>query len=175
MGAHYCTNGGTQRAARGAAPCRHTAATHRCPPLPSAAHFYAHAMPQLYSSMRSWAVTPFSFAAKMPASPSNCREPWLPRPRQRVRPELRHVVVLRHQTLNTTLLICSLFFTPFLQVIAAEGEQKASRALKEASEVISESSSALQLRYLQVRYPLAFVAASSPPASLGRTTSEASL
>jgi len=36
-------------------------------------------------------------------------------------------------------------------VIAAEGEQKASRALKEASEVIAESSSALQLRYLQVR------------------------
>ncbi len=36
------------------------------------------------------------------------------------------------------------------QVIAAEGEQKASRALKEASEVIAESSSALQLRYLQV-------------------------
>jgi len=35
------------------------------------------------------------------------------------------------------------------KVIAAEGEQKASRALKEASEVISESSSALQLRYLQ--------------------------
>ena len=38
---------------------------------------------------------------------------------------------------------------PFFQVIAAEGEQKASRALKEASEVIAESSSALQLRYLQ--------------------------
>ena len=36
------------------------------------------------------------------------------------------------------------------KVIAAEGEQKASRALKEASEVIAESSSALQLRYLQV-------------------------
>jgi len=35
------------------------------------------------------------------------------------------------------------------KVIAAEGEQKASRALKEASEVIAESSSALQLRYLQ--------------------------
>ncbi len=34
-------------------------------------------------------------------------------------------------------------------MIAAEGEQKASRALKEASEVIAESSSALQLRYLQ--------------------------
>lgn len=35
-------------------------------------------------------------------------------------------------------------------MIAAEGEQKASRALREASEVIAESSSALQLRYLQV-------------------------
>jgi hypothetical protein len=35
-------------------------------------------------------------------------------------------------------------------VIAAEGEQKASRALREASATIAESSSALQLRYLQV-------------------------
>merc|ERR1719220_535278 len=35
------------------------------------------------------------------------------------------------------------------KVIAAEGEQKASRALREASEVMSQSSSALQLRYLQ--------------------------
>ena len=35
------------------------------------------------------------------------------------------------------------------QVIAAEGEMNASRALKEASEVISESPQALQLRYLQ--------------------------
>merc|ERR1719458_1801737 len=35
------------------------------------------------------------------------------------------------------------------KVIAAEGEQKASRALKEASETIAESSAALQLRYLQ--------------------------
>eukprot|EP00090_Calanus_glacialis_P014628 TRINITY_DN23459_c0_g1_i1.p1 TRINITY_DN23459_c0_g1~~TRINITY_DN23459_c0_g1_i1.p1 ORF type:complete len:133 (-),score=52.02 TRINITY_DN23459_c0_g1_i1:46-444(-) len=35
------------------------------------------------------------------------------------------------------------------KVIAAEGEQKASRALKAASEVIAESSAALQLRYLQ--------------------------
>ena len=34
-------------------------------------------------------------------------------------------------------------------MIAAEGEQKAARALKEASDVISESSLALQLRYLQ--------------------------
>jgi len=35
------------------------------------------------------------------------------------------------------------------KVIAAEGEQKASRALREASSTIAESSSALQLRYLQ--------------------------
>jgi len=35
------------------------------------------------------------------------------------------------------------------KVIAAEGEMKASKALKEASDVISESGAALQLRYLQ--------------------------
>lgn len=35
------------------------------------------------------------------------------------------------------------------KVIAAEGEQKAARSLKEAAEVIAESPSALQLRYLQ--------------------------
>ena len=35
------------------------------------------------------------------------------------------------------------------KVIAAEGEMKASKSLKEASEVISESPCALQLRYLQ--------------------------
>lgn len=35
------------------------------------------------------------------------------------------------------------------QIIAAEGEMKASRALKEASLVIAESPSGLQLRYLQ--------------------------
>jgi hypothetical protein len=37
-----------------------------------------------------------------------------------------------------------------IKVIAAEGEQKASRALREASEVIGDSPAALQLRYLQV-------------------------
>lgn len=35
------------------------------------------------------------------------------------------------------------------KVIAAEGEQKASRALKDAADVMSHSSAALQLRYLQ--------------------------
>ena len=37
-----------------------------------------------------------------------------------------------------------------MQVIAAQGEQKASLALKEASDVMAESSAAMQLRYLQV-------------------------
>ena len=35
------------------------------------------------------------------------------------------------------------------KVIAAEGEQKASRALKEAADVMIQSPAALQLRYLQ--------------------------
>lgn len=35
------------------------------------------------------------------------------------------------------------------KVIAAEGEEKASRALKQASDIISDSPAALQLRYLQ--------------------------
>jgi erythrocyte band 7 integral membrane protein len=35
------------------------------------------------------------------------------------------------------------------KVIAAEGEQKASMALKEASDIINQSPVALQLRYLQ--------------------------
>lgn len=34
-------------------------------------------------------------------------------------------------------------------MIAAEGEHKASRALKDAADIINESPSALQLRYLQ--------------------------
>ncbi|GBN23446.1 Band 7 protein AAEL010189 [Araneus ventricosus] len=41
------------------------------------------------------------------------------------------------------------FDVPPQEVIAAEGEQKASRALKEAAEVIAQSPAALQLRYLQ--------------------------
>ena len=42
-----------------------------------------------------------------------------------------------------------------MQVIAAEGEMNASRALKEAAEVIARSPTALQLRYLQT---LSFIA-----------------
>lgn len=36
-----------------------------------------------------------------------------------------------------------------MQVIAADGELNAARALKEAAETISQSSTAMQLRYLQ--------------------------
>ena len=39
---------------------------------------------------------------------------------------------------------------PGLKVIAAEGEEKASAALRAASEIIACSPGALQLRYLQV-------------------------
>ena len=38
------------------------------------------------------------------------------------------------------------------KVIAADGEKRASKALREASNVIDESPSALQLRYLQVKF-----------------------
>ena len=37
-----------------------------------------------------------------------------------------------------------------VKVIAAEGEEKSSHALKVAADVISKSPAALQLRYLQV-------------------------
>ena len=38
------------------------------------------------------------------------------------------------------------------KVIAADGEMRASKALREASNIIDESPSALQLRYLQVMF-----------------------
>lgn len=49
----------------------------------------------------------------------------------------------------STLLLTHNRIVYLFQVIAAEGEQKASRALKEAAEVIAQSPAALQLRYLQ--------------------------
>ncbi len=39
-------------------------------------------------------------------------------------------------------------------MIAAEGEQKASRSLKEAADIIGESAGALQLRYLQTLHAI---------------------
>ncbi|CAH2216676.1 jg13961, partial [Pararge aegeria aegeria] len=55
------------------------------------------------------------------------------------------------------------------KVIAAEGEQKASRALREASEVIGDSPAALQLRYLQdVRLPVQLQRAMAAEAEAAR-------
>ena len=45
-----------------------------------------------------------------------------------------------------SLIIVSLFA---LQVVAAEGEQRAARKLREAADVMDESPATLQLRYLQ--------------------------
>jgi len=42
-----------------------------------------------------------------------------------------------------------MLYISIMQVIAAEGEQKSSKALKEASDIIAQSPAALQLRYLQ--------------------------
>jgi len=50
---------------------------------------------------------------------------------------------------GTSELRCSPNVSMCWQVIAAEGEQKASKALKAAADIIDESKSALQLRYLQ--------------------------
>ena len=47
----------------------------------------------------------------------------------------------------------------FLQVIAAEGEQKASRALREAANVIAESSSALQVHIRSFSLSSSFIVA----------------
>ena len=42
-----------------------------------------------------------------------------------------------------------LYISFFQQVLAAEGEQRASRALKEAADIMAQSPAAIQLRYLQ--------------------------
>ena len=42
--------------------------------------------------------------------------------------------------------LCASSLHPTCQVIASEGEQKASKALKEAADIIAQSPAALQLR-----------------------------
>ena len=51
--------------------------------------------------------------------------------------------------LKVTILLQPSHLNYILKVIAAEGEMKASRSLKEAADVMAQSPSALQLRYLQ--------------------------
>jgi hypothetical protein len=62
-----------------------------------------------------------------------------------------------------------------IKVIAAEGEQKASRALREASEIIGDSPAALQLRYLQVHAPLKLYYYNIARVSLYRSDKSASV
>lgn len=81
------------------------------------------------------------------------RGPWRLRLKPAARPEPRwggsatpSLLSFMHTVFPLWLLFPPAFL---LKVIAAEGEMNASRALKEASLVIAESPSALQLRYLQ--------------------------
>ena len=46
-------------------------------------------------------------------------------------------------------LVITFYILLFLQVIAAEGEQNASRVLRDAADILDESPASLQLRYLQ--------------------------
>lgn len=86
---------------------------------------------------------------------SSCRERWRRRRRPVVRPEPRWPKAIDDLTcFPLDALVVQEWKlrgkeTCLFQIIAAEGEMKASRALKEASLVIAESPSALQLRYLQ--------------------------
>lgn len=84
--------------------------------------------------------------SKMSSCRNSFREPWPRRPRPAARPGPRWAVHVDVSLSNTRHHFSALFL---FKVIAAEGEMKASRALKEASLVIAESPSALQLRYLQ--------------------------
>ena len=61
--------------------------------------------------------------------------------------ETRQITVCRCKCLCRC--VCVTGGAPCRQVISAEGEHNASRALKEAADVISQSPAALQLRYLQ--------------------------
>ena len=82
----------------------------------------------------------------MSGCPSGCRRRWLPRPRLRGRQGRRwdRVIIIQRRRHLPLYLHFSVS-----QVIAAEGEHKASRALKHAADIITESPGALQLRYLQ--------------------------
>ncbi len=94
----------------------------------------------------------FRFAARTRGSRFSSRGPWRRRQRRPGRPEPRCVLCCNKIGERLRITIIGFKFYFLIQVIAAEGEQKASWALREASEVIAESSSALQLRYLQVRF-----------------------
>jgi hypothetical protein len=82
----------------------------------------------------------------IPERTSDCQfsssEPWPRRPRPPERPELR--CGNNAPPFSTCLLINVSFYSK--QVIAAEGEQKASHALRDAAMVIQQSPAALQVQ-----------------------------
>lgn len=62
---------------------------------------------------------------------------------------ISHLFLFYHHSSSSSFPWCTFDSSSRHQVIAAEGEQRASKALREASEVIADSPAALQLRYLQ--------------------------
>ncbi len=79
----------------------------------------------------------------MYACQSHCSEQWLQK-------QKHHVKVIYVKDIRMKLfLLYLLLMTARAKVVAAEGEQKASVALKNAAEIINKSPIALQLRYLQ--------------------------
>ena len=96
-------------------------------------------------------VNNFLSSEKMFDCQFTCREPWLLRLRLLERREQRSdTEKLENQDINPVKnflkVTQKILIFPFLQVIAAEGEQKASNALKQAAEVIQQSPHALQVR-----------------------------
>ena len=83
---------------------------------------------------------PLLYAVRMLDCHRISREQWQLRQKLRVKQRLRYA-----SAIFTSFQIPRL---PF-KVIAAQGEMSAARALKEAAEVIANSPTALQLRYLQ--------------------------
>ena len=83
---------------------------------------------------------------------TRCRELWLQRQKLLVMHALRSFTTLNSFTSyeHPPPSIIYMLYLSIMQVIAAEGEQKSSKALKEASDIIAQSPAALQLRYLQV-------------------------
>ena len=92
--------------------------------------------------------TKFVFSAKMRDYRKCFKEPWQLRPRRAGRRGQRWWKV--------TPLYFSDLMSLCLKVIAADGEMRASKALREASQIIEQSPAALQLRYLQVCNSLHF-------------------
>ena len=83
--------------------------------------------------------------ARMSPSHLTCKDPWRPRQRLCEKPGPRWALIQ---------IILLLQMLSLLQVISAEGEQNASRVLREAADIMDESPATLQLRYLQTLHAI---------------------